>query len=115
MYRHMKHCHCSAQPMVSPAVQSMPYRGMGSNQPPGMAPIQQPGIAPIQQPGVAPIVCPPSSSNTVTGGFTKVPYIQPLINVNRQHIVDVPRTYYREINQTVVVPPTRMPYRYGRR
>ena len=106
MYRHMKHCHCSAQPMVSPAVQSMPHR-MGSNQPPGMAPIQQPGVAPI--------VCPPLCRYTDSYVKREVPYIQPLINVNRQHIVDVPRTYYREINQTVVVPPNRMPYGYGRR
>lgn len=107
MYRHMKHCHCPAQPMVSPAVQSMPQRGMASNQPPGMAPIQQPGVAPI--------VCPPLCRYTDSYVKREVPYIQPLINVNRQHIVDVPRTYYREINQTVVVPPTRMPYGYGRR
>lgn len=107
MYRHMKHCHCPVQPMVSPAVQSMPHRGMASNQPPGMAPIQQPGVAPI--------VCPPLCRYTDSYVKREVPYIQPLINVNRQHIVDVPRTYYREINQTVVVPPTRMPYGYGRR
>jgi hypothetical protein len=84
----------------------MPHR-MGSNQPPGMAPIQQPGVAPI--------VCPPLCRYTDSYVKREVPYIQPLINVNRQHIVDVPRTYYREINQTVVVPPNRMPYGYGRR
>jgi len=108
MYRHMKPCQCSAgQPMVRPAVQSMPHHGMGSNQPPGMAPIQQPGVAPI--------VCPPLCRYTDSYVKREVPYIQPLININRQHIVDVPRTYYREINQTVVVPPNRMPYGYGRR
>ena len=36
----------------------------------------------------------------------EVPYIQPLINVTRQHIVNVPRTYYEQIDQTVVVPPS---------
>lgn len=100
MYRHMKHCQCSAvQPMVRPAVQSMAHRDM----------------APIQQPGVAPIICPPLCRYTDSYVKREVPYIQPLINVNRQHIVDVPRTYYKEINQTVVVPPSRMPYGYGRR
>lgn len=106
MYRHMKPCQCSAgQPMVRPAVQSMPHRGMASNQPPGMAPIQQPGVAPI--------VCPPLCRYTDSYVKREVPYIQPLITCNRQHIIDVPRTYYREITQNVVVPPTRMPF--GRR
>ena len=104
MYRHMKHCQCSVPPMVRPAMMH-----------PGNAPIQQPSNAPIQQPGVAPIVCPPLCRYTDSYVKREVPYIQPLINVNRQHIVDVPRTYYKEINQTVVVPPTRMPYGYGRR
>ncbi|HSO58326.1 MAG TPA: hypothetical protein VLQ66_08825, partial [Paenisporosarcina sp.] len=92
MYRHMKHCQCSVPPMVRPAVQSMMHHG-------NAAPIQQPNNAPIQQPGVAPIVCPPLCRYTDSYVKREVPYIQPLINVNRQHIVDVPRTYYREINQ----------------
>lgn len=68
---------------------------------------------------VQPIVCPPLCRYTDTYIQREVPHIQPLINVNRQHIVDVPKTYYREINQTVVVPPNqapgRYPYGYGRR
>ncbi len=94
MYRDMKHskCRCSAnQPIAQP------------NQP-----IARP-VQPIAQPGVAPIVCPPLCRYTDSYVRREVPYIQPLITCNRQHIVDVPRTYYREITQNVVVPPTRNP------
>ena len=100
MYRHMKHskCQCSNnQPIAYPAVQ----------------PNARPAVEPIAQPGIAPIVCPPLCRYTDSYVKREVPYIQPLITCNRQHIIDVPRTYYREITQNVVVPPTRMPY--GRR
>jgi hypothetical protein len=75
----------------------------------------RPAIQPIAQPGVAPIVCPPLCRYTDSYVKREVPYIQPLITCNRQHIVDVPKTYYREITQNVIVPPNRMPYGYGRR
>mgnify|MGYP007042749777 CR=1 FL=1 len=61
-----------------------------------------------RQQGVQPIVCPPLCRYTDSFVQREVPYIQPLINVNRQHIVDVPRTYYERINQTVIVPPNQM-------
>ena len=95
------------------------YRNMpGSNYGPrgvqGMQPNMPPGVQGMQQgmqPGVQPIVCPPLCRYTDSCVKREVPYIQPLINVNRVHIVDVPRTYYREINQNVVVSPTsQMPY-----
>ncbi|WP_017381124.1 hypothetical protein [Paenisporosarcina antarctica] len=70
-------------------------------------------------PAVQPIVCPPLCRFRDTFIEREVPHIQPLINVTRQHIVDVPKTYYREINETVVVPPNQIPgmppYGYGRR
>ncbi len=101
MYRHRNSkCHCSAnQPIAYPAVQ----------------PNARPAVQPIAQPGIAPIVCPPLCRYTDSYVKREVPYIQPLITCNRQHIIDVPKTYYREITQNVVVPPTRMPYGYGRR
>jgi len=55
---------------------------------------------------VQPIVCPPLCRFTDSYVQREVPYIQPLINVNRQHIVNVPRTEYVQINRNVVVPPT---------
>ena len=108
MYRHMKHskCQCSNnQPIAYPAAQPNPY--------PAAQPNARPAVQPIAQPGIAPIVCPPLCRYTDSYVKREVPYIQPLITCNRQHIIDVPRTYYREITQNVVVPPTRMPY--GRR
>jgi len=69
-----------------------------------------------RRPAVQPIVCPPLCRFTDSYIEREIPHIQPLINVNRQHIVDVPKTYYKEINQTVVVPPNQMPpFGYGRR
>lgn len=62
-------------------------------------------VSPMAAPAVQPIVCPPLCRYTDSYIHREVPYIQPLINVNRQHIVDVPKTYYEEINETVVVPP----------
>lgn len=61
--------------------------------------------AAVSPTGVRPIVCPPLCRFTDSYIQREVPYIQPLINVNRQHIVDVPRTYFEEINRNVVVPP----------
>jgi hypothetical protein len=102
MYRHHHRPHCGQhanQPIAQPVNQ----------------PIAQPGFQPIAQPGVQPIVCPPLCRYTDSYVRREVPYIQPLITCNRQHIVDVPKTYYREITQNVVVPPNRPPYGYGRR
>ena len=95
-----------------------PHCGRHAVQPiaqPGVLPMANQAVQPIAQPGVAPIVCPPLCRYTDSYVKREVPYIQPLITVNRQHIVDVPKTYYREITQNVVVPPNRMPYGYGRR
>jgi len=100
-------------------------QGMHPNMPPGVQGIQSnmpPGVQGMQQgmpPGVQPVVCPPLCRYTDSYVKREVPYIQPLITCNRQHIVDVPKTYYREITQNVVVPPNRFggmnPYGFGRR
>lgn len=64
---------------------------------------------------VQPIVCPPLCRFNDCYITREVPYIQPLINVTRQHIVDVPRTVYEQIDQTVVVPPTQtQPFQHPR-
>lgn len=76
---------------------------------PGVQGMQQ-GMQPNMQPGVQPIVCPPLCRYTDSYIKREVPVIQPLITCNRQHIVDVPKTYYQQITQNVVVPPTQMPY-----
>ena len=78
---------------------------MQPNMPPNM-PLGVQGVQQGMQPGVQPVICPPLCRYTDSYVKREVPYIQPLITCNRQHIVDVPRTYYREITQNVVVPPT---------
>jgi hypothetical protein len=65
----------------------------------------RPAVLPIAQPCVRPIVCPPLCRYTDSYTEREVPYIQPLININREHIVDVPKTYYEEINRNEVVSP----------
>jgi hypothetical protein len=75
-------------------------------------PITPTAVSPtaVSPTGVRPIVCPPLCRYTDSYIQREVPYIQPLINVNRQHIVDVPRTYYEQINRNVIVPPYQNAY-----
>ncbi|OMP66356.1 hypothetical protein BTO28_12915 [Domibacillus epiphyticus] len=54
---------------------------------------------------IRPVVCPPRC--VVRDYYTPrvVPYIHPIVNVNRQHIVNVPRHIYRPITRNVIVDP----------
>jgi len=91
-----------------------PDCGCGCKKRPAVQPIAQ---QPIARPHhhVQPIVCPPLCRYTDSYTQREVPYIQPLININRQHIVDVPKTYYEEINQNVVVSPAQNQNPFGGR
>ena len=118
MYRNMPGSNCGCGRQGIQGVQGMqPNMQVGAH--PNMPPNMQPGM----QPGVQPVVCPPLCRYTNSYVKREVPYIQPLITCNRQHIVDVPKTYYREITQNIVVPPNQNqmpfggmnPYGFGRR
>lgn len=52
---------------------------------------------------VKPICCPPEYC--VRDYYTQrmVPVIHPIVNINRQNIVDVPQHYYQQITRNVVV------------
>ncbi|AKP46475.1 Hypothetical protein BSM4216_1178 [Bacillus smithii] len=52
-----------------------------------------------------PIVCPPI--HRVRDHFVprQVPYIHPVVNVNRYNIVNVPKHIYRPVTRNVVVDP----------
>jgi hypothetical protein len=60
-----------------------------------------------------PIVCPPRCMYRDSYIPREVPYIHPIVHVNRQHIVNVPRHIYQPITRNVVVDPC-YPRRYGR-
>lgn len=55
--------------------------------------------------GCQPIICPPRCC--VHDCFTPriVPYIHPIVHVNRQNIVNVPQHFYQPIFRNVVVDP----------
>ncbi|OLN21517.1 hypothetical protein BTO30_14395 [Domibacillus antri] len=54
---------------------------------------------------VRPVMCPPKC--VVRDYYTtrEVPFIHPIININRQNIVNVPRHIYQPITRNVVVDP----------
>ncbi|MCP3763035.1 hypothetical protein NLX67_11620 [Domibacillus sp. A3M-37] len=54
---------------------------------------------------VRPIVCPPRCVVHNTYIKREVPVIHPIININRQHIVNVPRHMYQPITRNEVVDP----------
>lgn len=112
MDRNMHHpncgCGCSGRkPQYVQPIAQQPY----PVQPIANLPIANQPIA-HQSHRMPPIVCPPLCRYTDSYTEREVPVIQPLININRQHIVDVPKTYYEEINENVVVSPyqDRNPY-----
>lgn len=52
-----------------------------------------------------PIVCPPQYRCHDTFIPREVPFIHPIVNVNRQHYADFPRHYFTESNVTIPAPP----------
>lgn len=55
-----------------------------------------------QQQGFQPVVCPPQYR--FNDCFTKqeMPFIHPIVNVNRHHVVGVPQHYYTETTEDVM-------------
>lgn len=49
-----------------------------------------------------PVVCPTQYRNHDQFIPREVPYIHPIVNVNRQHIVEVPRHYWTETTENVM-------------
>lgn len=54
---------------------------------------------------VEPIVCPPEYCVRDEFMPREVPVIHPVVNVNRQHYVDIPRHYYTETTEDVMGAP----------
>lgn len=52
-----------------------------------------------------PIVCPPNYRFHDEFMPREVPVIHPIVNVNRQHFVDVPRHYFTETTENVMGTP----------
>jgi hypothetical protein len=52
-----------------------------------------------------PIVLPPRCCVHNCYVTRRVPYIQPIVNVNRVNVMNVPELQYRQINRTVIVDP----------
>ncbi|MCM3086954.1 hypothetical protein M3557_03410 [Bhargavaea ginsengi] len=48
-----------------------------------------------------PIVCPPTYRFHDTFTQREVPFVHPIVNVNRQNVVNVPRHYFTESETTV--------------
>ncbi|MET3574299.1 hypothetical protein ACFFIY_12500 [Bhargavaea ullalensis] len=51
--------------------------------------------------GRCPIVCPPTYRFHDSFTECEVPFVHPIVNVNRQNIVNVPRHYFTETSTTV--------------
>lgn len=60
---------------------------------------------PWQQPPAQPIVCPPQYRTRDSFLPRMQPVIHPIVNVNREHIVNVPQHFWTETNRNVVVNP----------
>ncbi len=54
---------------------------------------------------IRPIICPPKCVFHDSYIKREVPVIHPIVNVNRQHIVNVPRHIYQPVTRNVVVDP----------
>ncbi|MEK3977170.1 MULTISPECIES: hypothetical protein [unclassified Psychrobacillus] len=63
-----------------------------------------------QLPAAEPIVCPPQYRVSDSFVPRMQPVIQPIVNVNREHIVNVPQYFVTESNETVVVPGVQQAY-----
>ncbi|EGQ24727.1 spore coat protein [Sporosarcina newyorkensis 2681] len=75
---------------------------MNQGQYPGMSG-QFPGMQ-GQQPGfqMQPIVCPTQYRYNDCFSPQEIPYIHPIVNVNRHNVVGVPQHYYTETTQDVM-------------
>ena len=64
-------------------------------------------------PQAEPVICPPEYC--VRDEFMPriVPVIHPIVNVNRQHYVDVPRHYFTETTETVMGAPVNVQGGFG--
>lgn len=74
----------------------------------GPHPGMQQGVQQGMYPGmnqVEPIVCPPEYMMRDEFMPREVPVVHPIVNVNRQHYVDVPRHYYTETTENVMGAP----------
>lgn len=60
---------------------------------------------PWQQPAAQPIVCPPQFRVRDSFLPRMQPVIHPIVNVNREHIVNVPQHFVTQTNRNVVVNP----------
>lgn len=57
-----------------------------------------------QQPAAQPVVCPPQYRVRDSFIPRMQPVIHPIVNVNREHIVNVPQHFYTVTNQNVMAP-----------
>ena len=54
---------------------------------------------------VQPVICPPQYRYFDQFTPRQVPVVHPIVNVNRQHIVDVPEHFYTETTENVMGAP----------
>lgn len=68
-----------------------------------------------QQPAAQPVVCPPQYRVRDSFLPRMQPVIHPIVNVNREHIVNVPQHFWTETNRTVAVNPAQQafPFQQG--
>lgn len=57
------------------------------------------------QPQVQPVICPPQYRYFDQFTPRQVPVVHPIVNVNRQHMVDVPEHFYTETTENVMGAP----------
>ncbi|TQR18983.1 hypothetical protein [Psychrobacillus vulpis] len=65
---------------------------------------------PWQQPAAQPVVCPPQYRVRDSFLPRMQPVIHPIVNVNREHTVNVPQHFYTVTNRNVVVNPPQQAY-----
>ena len=56
-------------------------------------------------PAMEPIICPPEYRYCDQFIPQEVPFIHPIVNVNREHIVPIPRHYFTETTENVMGAP----------
>lgn len=71
---------------------------------------QKPQQTPWHQPPAQPIVCPPQYRVHDSFVPRMQPVIHPIVNVNREHIVNVPQHFYTQTTRNVVVPDIQQAY-----
>lgn len=104
--QHHPHCGCGCKRATQPIAQPYPMPNQPIAQPYPNQPVsQQPYPTQTSPFAQQPVILPPLCRYTDSYTKREVPFIQPLININRQHTIDVPKTYYETINQNVAVSP----------